>query len=72
MITVNKKFLKELSSLSPQQKLLIAESLIEELEAPIPDFEREWIEESQRRLKEMKSGKVKTLSFKEVFGKYAR
>ena len=72
MITVNKKFFKELSSLSPQLKLRIAESIIEDLETPIPEFEKEWTIESDRRFKEMKLGKVKTYSFKEVFGKNGR
>ena len=69
MITVNRKFLKELSALPALQRLKIAESIIQELENPIPEIEIEWIEESERRLKAMKSGKVKTYTMEQVFGR---
>jgi len=69
MITVNKKFLNELSELPALQRLKIAESIIQELENPVPEIENEWVKESERRLKAMKSGKVKTYSMEQVFGR---
>ena len=69
MITVNKKFLNELNELPALQRLKIAESIIQELENPVPEIENEWVKESERRLKAMKSGKVKTYSTEQVFGR---
>ena len=69
MITVNKKFIKDINSLPALQRLKIAEAIIQEFESPIPEIEKEWIDESERRLKAFKAGKAKTYSIEQVFGK---
>jgi putative addiction module component (TIGR02574 family) len=69
MIAINKKLLKELHSLSPVDRLKIAEAIMTDFEAPLPEVEAEWIVESGRRFKAMKSGKVKSYSIDQVFGK---
>jgi putative addiction module component (TIGR02574 family) len=62
------KLEEEIRSLSPGQKVELLRSLITELDAPAdPDVEQAWLEEAQRRHRELIEGKVKGVPAERVF-----
>jgi putative addiction module component (TIGR02574 family) len=61
------EIINEAINLKPQERYLIIETLVKSLNQPDEKIEQIWIEESQKRLNDYKEGKLKTLSYKEVF-----
>lgn len=72
MPTIKRDIKKKLDELSDNEKLLVLNYLVQELDRPNPEIEKAWAKEALRRQKEMRSGKTKTLSHEEVFGKYKK
>ncbi len=71
-----KKIEEEILHLSPQDRALLAEHLLNSLdEIEDPEAEKLWIAEAERRYQEYKQGKVKGINadkvFKEVRSKLA-
>ena len=59
---------KEIRSLTSGQKVELLRSLIAELDAPADsDVERAWLEEAQRRHRDLIEGKVKGVPGEQVF-----
>jgi putative addiction module component (TIGR02574 family) len=59
---------KEIRSLNAAEKVELLRSLIAELDAPADaDVERAWLEEAQRRHRELVEGKVKGVPGERVF-----
>ena len=59
---------EEIRSLSSEQKVELLRSLITELDAPAdPDVEQAWLEEAQKRHRELIEGKVKGVPGERVF-----
>ena len=69
---LQKEMKQKLDYLSDNEKLVVVNYLLEELDKPDPEIDKAWAKEALRRKKEMKSGKVKALSHEEVFGKYKK
>ena len=64
------KIEEEIRSLSAVEKVELLRSLIAELDAPADtDVERAWLEEAQRRHRELVEGKVKGIPGERVFEK---
>jgi putative addiction module component (TIGR02574 family) len=62
------KIEKEIRSLSATEKAQLLRSLITELDAPSDDdVEQAWLEEAQRRHRELVEGKVKGVPGERVF-----
>ena len=61
-----KKLIDEILSLPVEKRVVIADSLLKSLNPPNHDIERKWIDVVNRRLQEIRSGKVKTVSGEEV------
>ena len=62
------KLEEEIRSLSPGQKVELLRSLITELDAPAdPDVEQPWLEEAQRRHRELIEGTVTGVPGERVF-----
>lgn len=61
------EIINEAINLKPQERYLIIETLVKSLNQPDEEIEQIWIEESQKRLNDYKEGKLKTLSYKDVF-----
>ena len=60
MARAMKEIQQEIRSLSSEEKIELLRSLIAELDAPAdPNVERVWLEESQRRYRELVEGKIK-------------
>ena len=69
MITVDRRFLRDLQALPPREKLKLAEFLLEELDKPDPTLDALWAKEAQRRSKAYHKGAIPAYSVEEVFGK---
>ncbi len=70
MASLDKKFLLEALALPVDQRAELADKLLESLNGPIPEeIERAWAEEAERRVAEIKSGKVKPIPAEDVFKK---
>ena len=70
MATALKEIEAKIRSLKPEEKTELLRSLIAELDGPADsDVERAWLEVAKRRNQEIREGKVKTVSGKQVFEK---
>lgn len=63
------EIIQQAIDLTPQERYLVIESLVQSLNEPDKNIETLWIEESQKRLKAYNKGTLKTVSFEEVFEK---
>lgn len=61
--------INETASLKPAEKYQLIETLIQDLNNIDKDIEKEWINESERRLKLYEEGKLETVSYDEIFNK---
>ncbi len=52
----------------PADKFMIIEALLNSLDQPDKNVEEIWAIEAKKRLKAYKAGKLKTLTYDEVFG----
>ena len=64
---INKKLIDEVLSLPVDERARIANTLLESLNVPNPAIDKKWAEVAKRRLKELRSGKVKPIPGEEVF-----
>ena len=55
--------------LKPAEKSLVIEALLKSLDIPDPKIEKIWVAEAAKRLKAYKAGKIKTVSFEDMFTK---
>ncbi|MCI4400137.1 MAG: addiction module protein [Campylobacteraceae bacterium] len=60
--------ISEALHLKPQDRYLIIESLVESLNRSDKEIEEIWLAECLKRVEAYKKGKLKTLSYDEVFG----
>ena len=64
-----KKLIDEVLSLPVEERAIIADSLLKSLNPPEQDIDMKWIGIAERRLQEIRTGKVKPVSGEEVFTK---
>ncbi|OGP55671.1 MAG: addiction module protein [Deltaproteobacteria bacterium RBG_13_52_11] len=64
---VTKKLIDEALSLPVEERVHLANSLLESLNMPNPAIDKKWAEVAKRRLGELRSGKVKPIPGNEVF-----
>ncbi len=68
MTELNEKFLHEVLSLPSDLRTKLIDKLIESLNIPIQkEIDNIWGEESERRVSDIESGKIKSLSGENVF-----
>ena len=53
--------------LKPSERSLVIEALLRSLDVPDPKIEKMWAAEAEKRLKAYKAGKIKTVSFEDMF-----
>jgi putative addiction module component (TIGR02574 family) len=58
--------LNQAMSLRPSDRALLAQKLINSLSIEEDDIEQQWLELAEHRLKEIKNGSVKPISWKEI------
>ncbi|MFQ5865363.1 MAG: addiction module protein [bacterium] len=63
-----KAILEQALKMKPADKLMIIEALLNSLDEPDKKIEEIWAIEAEKRLKAYKEGKLKTLTYEEVFG----
>lgn len=61
------EIISELANLPVDERALIADSLLQTLNATQPEIEQAWLKLAQQRLTEIKDGSVETLSADSVF-----
>ena len=61
------EILEEALHLSPKERYIIVENLLESLNKTDKEIERVWTQESKKRLDAYRGGKIKTLAYKDVF-----
>lgn len=62
-----KRLIDEISDLPVDQRVEIADQILQTLNAPDPEVEEAWIHEVEARLEEYRQGKVKLIPAEEVF-----
>ncbi len=73
MSTTLKQIAEEALQLGPAQRAELADFLVASLESSEPDeVQRLWIEEAERRLAEVRSGKVRTVPGEDVLAEARR
>ena len=66
---VTKDIIEQVSSLPVEERVSLVDSLLKTLNAPDAEIDRKWTKVARRRLKEIRSGKVKTIPGDRVFEK---
>jgi len=61
--------INEAVSLPVEDRTLVVESLLRSLNQPEPEIDDIWAEIAAKRLKDLRSGKVKAIDGKQVFNK---
>jgi putative addiction module component (TIGR02574 family) len=62
----SKEIIRNALKLSPQEKLLIVDSILQSLGEPDKNLETIWAEESEKRLKAFREGKIKGIPYDEL------
>ena len=63
---------KEALSLKPIEKIHLIEKILESLDRPDPEIEKEWVAESEARYKAYKKGKAETVPLERIKKKYKK
>ncbi len=53
--------------LKPAEKSIVIEALLKSLDIPDPKIDKIWATEAEKRLKAYKAGKIKAVSFDDMF-----
>jgi len=61
------EIINEALSLKPQERYMIIENLVQSLNQPNSEIDKLWIEESTKRVQALKDGRLKTVSYGDVF-----
>jgi putative addiction module component (TIGR02574 family) len=64
-----KELIAEVVSLPVEERAIVADSILRSLNPPESDIDREWTQVAQRRLTELRTGKVKPVPGEEVFAR---
>ena len=64
-----KELIEEVASLPVEERAMVADSILRSLNPPESEIDRKWAQVAQRRLAELRSGKVKPVPGEQVFAK---
>lgn len=64
-----KEILEQAESLPLEERAFVVDSLLKTLNRPDPEVDRKWVEEAQRRLGELRSGRLKPVPAEDVLAK---
>ena len=70
MATINKELKAKIQSLSDTEKLKLVDSILMQLDRPDPEIDRIWADEARKRWLAYKSGKLESVPYDKVMGKY--
>ncbi len=64
-----KELIEEVNSLPVEERAAVADSILRSLNPPESDVDRKWARMAQRRLAELRSGKIEPVPGEEVFAR---
>lgn len=64
-----KEIIQEAMSLPVEERVILVDSLLQTLNPPDKEIDKEWVKVAKRRLAELRSGRVKAVPGDEVFAK---
>ncbi|MGE5295835.1 MAG: addiction module protein [Solirubrobacterales bacterium] len=67
-----KELIEEVISLPVEERAIVADSILRSLNPPESDIDRQWMQVAQRRLEELRSGKVQAIRGEEVFARISK
>ena len=70
MSTIIKELKAKIQSLSDTEKLKLVDSILTQLDRPDPEIDRIWAKEARNRWQAYKSGKLESVPYDKVMGKY--
>jgi putative addiction module component (TIGR02574 family) len=70
MGTIRDELAAKIKSLPDIEKIELVDSILMQLDKPDPEIDRIWADEARRRWKAYKSGKLETVPYDKVMGKY--
>jgi len=62
-----KELIAEAISLPVEERAIVVDSILRSLNSPEDDIDRQWIAEAERRLAEVRTGRVKAIPGDQVF-----
>jgi len=62
-----KELIAEVISLPVEERAIVVDSILRSLNSPEDDIDRQWIAEAERRLEEVRTGRVKVIPGDQVF-----
>lgn len=62
-----KEIIQEAVSLPVEERAMVVDSLLRSLNTPDPEMDRLWVVEAQRRLSELRAGRVQGVSGPKLF-----
>ena len=62
-----KELIAEAVSLPVEERAIVVDSILRSLNSPEDDIDRQWIAEAERRLEEVRTGRVKAIPGDQVF-----
>jgi putative addiction module component (TIGR02574 family) len=63
------EIIREAESLPVEERTIVVDSLLRSLNPPDPEIDRKWAAVADRRLKELRSGRIKPIPGEEVFAR---
>ena len=63
----NAQILQEALELTPKERYIIVENLLQSLDKPNDNIDNIWADEAQQRLHNYRDSKIETISFEQVF-----
>jgi len=70
MATNAEKLVSEFRALPAEEKLRLLDMLLADMDTPDPEIDEIWANEARKRWEAYKAGKVSTVSYDELIGKY--
>jgi putative addiction module component (TIGR02574 family) len=64
-----KNIISKVLHLKPAERSIVIKALLKSLDVPDPKIEKMWAAEAEKRLKAYEAGKIKTVSFEDMFVK---
>jgi len=61
------EILKEALRLKPEERFVLVEGLLKSIDEPNKEIDELWLEESEKRLKAYREGRIEAISMDEIF-----
>ncbi len=72
MQVLTRSIASQLRRIPDVEKMRVVDILLTELDQPDPEIDQVWAKEARKRWRAYKTGRLETVSYKEVLSKYRR